>query len=345
MRPTLSVFFDGSCPMCVREVAVYRRQSPADILWNNLSQPGLDIPRDRSGYQPDSATLMRRFHVYTGDGRWLHGAPAFALLWARLGRVWRALALIGRLPGGLWVMDTVYAMFLGARPRLQQLFRHWVRDPSLPAEMLPALRSDHAGETGAVWIYRMMLVLNRDPGLRLLLEEHAEQERQHLDAFNALLPWRDRSRLLVLWRVAGAITGAVAALGGRRLSLQTIAAVERFVDQHYLEQIESLQPLIHARQDVMAIPSEAGACSTGWCAPEGPDARVVRLDELVSLLVSFRQDELRHGDDATQALSNAHGRGAEPSMTRVGLSDRALDVWCELVARGSAIAVRAAKAI
>lgn len=321
--------------MCVREVAVYRKQSPADILWNNLSQPGLVIPRDRSGYQPDPATLMRRFHVLTEDGRWLHGAPAFALLWARLGWVWRALALIGRLPGGLWVMDAVYALFLGARPRLQRLVRHLVRDPSLPVEMLPALRSDHAGETGAVWIYRMMLVLNRDSQLRPLLEEHAAQERQHLDAFNALLPWRDRSRLLVLWRIAGAVTGAVSAIGGRRWILLTIAAVERFVDQHYLEQIEALQHHIATRQGAMAMTSETPPCNTGLCAPGGAAAQADRLDALLALLVSFRQDELRHRDDATQALS----------MTQSGFAGRALDIWCGLVARGSAIAVRAAKAL
>ena len=115
--------------MCVREVAVYRRQSPADIVWNNLSQPGLNIPRDRVGYCPDPATLMRRFHVFSSEGLWLHGAPAFALLWARLGRSWRALALIGRLPGGLWVMDAVYALFLRARspgwsPRWEAVVGH-----------------------------------------------------------------------------------------------------------------------------------------------------------------------------------------------------------------------------
>jgi len=342
MRPTLNVFFDGSCPMCVREVAVYRKQSPADIIWNNLSQPELTIPADRSGYRPDPATLMRRFHVFSSDGRWLHGAPAFAMLWARLGRSWRALSLVGRLPGGLWMMDRVYALFLHARPLLQRLVRHLVRDSSLPVEMIPALRSDHAGETGAVWIYRMMLLLNRDPALRPLLEEHAAQERAHLDAFNALLPWRYRSRLLVLWRIAGAITGAVAALGGGRWSLQTIAAVERFVDQHYLEQIEAVRQLISARGDAGALQI---SCSTGWCEGPGLGTQDSRLDELLSLLVSFRDDELRHRDDATQALQAPQMDPVVRTSQQRSMADRALAVWCGLVARGSAIAVRAAKAL
>lgn len=347
MRPTLSVFFDGSCPMCVREVAVYRRQSPADIYWNNLSQPGLNIPGDRAGYRPDPATLMRRFHVFSSEGRWLHGAPAFALLWSRLGRPWRLLALIGRLPGGLWVMDTVYAMFLRIRPRLQAFVRHRVREEQLPAQMIPALRSDHAGETGAVWIYRTMLALQGDPGLRPLLLEHAAQEREHLDAFNTLLPWRHRSRLLVLWRIAGAVTGAVAALGGRRWTLATIAAVERFVDRHYLEQIETLQLLIDARiGDMSASKAARHDCSTGWCASENPGSKDERLRELLALLVSFRNDECRHRDDATRALDDHRAPGlTDQAGQPVTLGDRALSLWCMLVERGSAIAVRAAKAI
>lgn len=333
--------------MCVREVAVYRRQSPADIVWNNLSQPGLNIPGDRAGYRPDPATLMRRFHVFSSEGRWLHGAPAFALLWARLGRPWRLLALIGRLPGGLWVMDTVYAMFLRIRPHLQAFVRHRVREEQLPAQMIPALRSDHAGETGAVWIYRTMLALQRDPGLRPLLLEHAAQEREHLNTFNALLPWRHRSRLLVLWRIAGAVTGAVAALGGRRWTLATIAAVERFVDRHYLEQIETLQLLTDARiGDTAASKPALHDCSTGWCAPENPAAQDERLRELLALLVSFRDDECRHRDDATRALDDHRAPGLTDQASQPAtLGDRALSLWCMLVERGSAIAVRAAKAI
>lgn len=333
--------------MCVREVAVYRRQSPADILWNNLSQPGLIIPSDQAGYQPEPAALMQRFHVFSSEGRWLHGAPAFALLWSRLGRSWRALALIGRLPGGLRVMDAVYGLFLRVRPRMQELVRHLVRDEWLPAQMIPALRSDHAGETGAVWIYRMMLALQRDPGLRPLLEEHAAQERQHLDAFNMLLPWRHRSRLLVLWRIAGAVTGMVAALGGRRWTLATIAAVERFVDRHYLEQIEALQQLLDSRRgDTAALQAALNNCSTGWCAPDNPGSQDDRLRELLALLVSFRNDECRHRDDATRALDDHRAPGLTDQASQAAtLGDRLLSLWCMLVERGSAIAVRAAKAI
>ena len=311
--------------MCVREVASYRRQSPPDIAWWNLAEPELSIPCDPRGFRPEPEALMRRFHVYTADGQWLHGAPAFAVLWSRLGAPWRVLAGIARLPGGLWMMDAVYALFLRLRPALQRFVRHLVVPDALPAMMIPALRSDHAGETGAVWIYRAMLALNRDAGLRPLLEAHIDQEKEHLATFDTLLPWRCRSRLLPFWRLAGAFTGAVAGLAGRRGMLATIAAVERFVDRHYLEQIEQLEALIDPEQ--IASP----ACATGACGPSSPADHA----ELLHLLKAFRDDECRHRDEALQALDE----GA------AGDTGRALKVWCDLVERGSAIAVKAARAI
>jgi len=337
MRPVLNVFFDGSCPMCVREVAAYRRQAPPDIVWNNLALPGLQIPVDRRGYQPDPAVLMKRFHVFSSEGLWLHGAPAFVLLWRRLGWMWRALASIGRLPGGVWLMDTVYAGFLRARPFLQRTVRSVVSEPNgIPRVMIPAIRSDHAGETGAVWIYRAMLLWSRDSQLRPLLKEHAEQEQQHLAAFNDLLPWRFRSRLLPAWRLAGWLVGTVAAAGGRRWILATIAAVERFVDRHYQEQIDQLEHLIALESSEGASQDASPACSSGVCGDGTPPPQTNPLHHLLDRLNRFRSDECRHRDEAQHWLDE---RLDPPSH----IGSRLLERWCGMVGWGSAVAVRAAK--
>ncbi len=103
------------------------------------------------------------------------------------------------------------------------------------------LRSDHAGETGAVWIYRGILALSRDAEIRSFAAEHLQTEQQHLAFFEAWLPGRLHSRLLPLWKLAGWMLGAVSLLGGRRGVYLTIDAVETFVVQHYQEQIEYLQ--------------------------------------------------------------------------------------------------------
>ena len=99
------------------------------------------------------------------------------------------------------------------------------------------LRSDHAGETGAVMIYNGILAVSRDPALRSFASTHLETERKHLELFDSWLPKEDKSRLLLLWRVSGYLLGAFAALISKRLTYCTIEIVEQFVVEHYESQI------------------------------------------------------------------------------------------------------------
>lgn len=108
----------------------------------------------------------------------------------------------------------------------------------LPAAVVADLRTDHAGEIGAVCIYRGVLKFARDPALRAFAERHLATEQAHLQAVEAWLAPVDQSRLLPLWRLAGWLTGALPALLGPRAVYGTIEAVERFVDHHYAEQIQ-----------------------------------------------------------------------------------------------------------
>lgn len=110
-------------------------------------------------------------------------------------------------------------------------------DPWLMAE----LRSDHAGETGAVAIYQGILAVSRDKSVRDFAERHLVTEAHHLVLMDALVPRDARSRLLPLWRVAGWLTGALPALFGPRAVFITIEAVECFVDEHYGDQIDRLE--------------------------------------------------------------------------------------------------------
>jgi ubiquinone biosynthesis monooxygenase Coq7 len=112
--------------------------------------------------------------------------------------------------------------------------------PPLPDWLVAELRSDHAGETGAVMIYRGILAVARDPAVRDFARRHRATEQGHLDLLEALLPPRQRSRLLPVWRVAGWLTGALPALFGPRAVHVTIDAVESFVDHHYQQQLDRL---------------------------------------------------------------------------------------------------------
>lgn len=110
--------------------------------------------------------------------------------------------------------------------------------------LIRELRSDHAGETGAVYIYRGITAianLYRDQELIDFAKHHGETEAEHLRLIEDWLEPSARSRLLGAWRLAGWLTGALPALFGRRSVYATIAAVETFVDDHYQQQINYLQ--------------------------------------------------------------------------------------------------------
>ncbi len=231
----LTVLYDGACPLCRREVGVYRGLAPLQpVSWLDVSQPQAALPAGRS-----QADYMARFHVQAADGRLLSGAAAFVALWSALPG-WRWLGRAGALPGVTPLLELAYRAFLKLRPRMQRLARAF--EPiDLAPDLVAELRSDHAGETGAVWIYRGVLAVARDPALRDFAHRHRATEAEHLRRVAAVLPWPRRSRLLVPWRVAGFLTGALPALFGPRAVYATIAAVETFVDQHYQQQLDRLQ--------------------------------------------------------------------------------------------------------
>jgi ubiquinone biosynthesis monooxygenase Coq7 len=143
--------------------------------------------------------------------------------------------------------------------------------PGLAAD----LRSDQAGETGAVAIYLGILAVSRDARVRHFAREHLATEREHLARLDALLPPGQRSILLPLWRVAGSFTGMLPALVGPRAVYATIEAVETFVDHH--------------EEQVQKLPAH------------GPGGA------LRALLMACQADEVAHRDEAKAAGNAASG--------------------------------------
>ncbi len=113
--PALTVLYDGACPLCRREIGLYRGlPSGAPLCFADVSDAAQPLPAGSS-----RAQLLARFHVLDADGRLLSGAQAFLALWAVLPG-WRWLARAGRLPGAAWAMERVYRLFLRLRPALQR---------------------------------------------------------------------------------------------------------------------------------------------------------------------------------------------------------------------------------
>jgi predicted DCC family thiol-disulfide oxidoreductase YuxK len=111
----LKVWYDGACPLCLREIALMRR----------LDRHGritfIDVAEGSDPSCPvDRAQLLARFHAEE-DGVIHDGAAAFAAMW-RVIPLLRPLGLAAKSPRVLCLLEALYIRFLRVRPRLQRLF-------------------------------------------------------------------------------------------------------------------------------------------------------------------------------------------------------------------------------
>ena len=116
----VTVWFDGGCPLCRREIGLLRRldqRGAIDFIdVSTAEEGGGSCPIDR-------ADLLARFHAREtdgGDGRMLSGAAAFAAMW----RAIPILSPFGRMARNaqvLGVFEAIYRAFLRARPGIQRV--------------------------------------------------------------------------------------------------------------------------------------------------------------------------------------------------------------------------------
>ena len=105
MQPAwpLTLFYDGDCPLCAREIRHLRRHAdPACLLFTDVADPAFEAPAPGMSSQQFRDLLHARF----ADGQWVKGLDATYWSWraAGLGR-WQHL-----LPGSrcgrclIWVI-------------------------------------------------------------------------------------------------------------------------------------------------------------------------------------------------------------------------------------------------
>ncbi len=107
------------------------------------------------------------------------------------------------------------------------------------------MRVDHAGEFGAVRIYKGQLAILGDNHPKSAMIRHMlAQEERHLDQFNKMMTVRQvrPTALTPLWNVAGFALGAGTALMGEKAAMACTAAVEEVIDEHYQDQLNQLDP-------------------------------------------------------------------------------------------------------
>ena len=137
----------------------------------------------------------------------------------------------------------------------------------IPNIIIPDLRTNHAGETGAVFIYKGILLVSKDKEVIEFSKNHLLTEKNHLELIENILPDNEKSKLLFLWKFLGLLTGLIPALIGKKFIYATIFFVESFVEKHYDEQI------IKLRKKNKSI-------------------------ELIQLLEKLKNDEISHKDDS-----------------------------------------------
>ncbi len=109
----LTVWFDGACPLCTREIAWLRR------LDRRRAIAFVDVSEGQPDNCPVSQDeLLARFHVREGQ-RVLSGAAAFAAMYRRIPLL-RPIGELARLPLFDRLFETLYKVFLRFRPRLQK---------------------------------------------------------------------------------------------------------------------------------------------------------------------------------------------------------------------------------
>jgi ubiquinone biosynthesis monooxygenase Coq7 len=157
------------------------------------------------------------------------------------------------------------------------------------AEMI---RVDHAGEFGAVQIYRGQLAVFRNqPGKERVADLIAGMEageKTHLETFDRLVVERGvrPTAMAPVWRLMGFGLGAATALMGEKAAHACTAAVEEAIEEHYAAQAKAL---------------------------DGVDP------ELKGIVERFRADELEHRDTAiVEGARNAPGYGILSGAIKLG---------------------------
>lgn len=113
MTPALTVWYDGACPLCIREIALMRRLDRAKAI------AFVDVAPDSAACPIDRTLLLARFHAREAGGPLLSGAAAFAAMWRAIPML-RPLGLVARNAAVLAVLERLYLAFLKVRPALQR---------------------------------------------------------------------------------------------------------------------------------------------------------------------------------------------------------------------------------
>lgn len=225
---------------------------------------------------------------------------------------------------------------------------------SMPSWLSIEMRTNHAGEFGAVQIYNgayMGLKIHgqlniwidgEDEKNNLLnfqnvhhnitstpthtldypidhaldfVSRHKKAEQLHLAKIETLTSKFHKTSLLPLWYVCGYLLGLLPSICGPRALYWTVAAVETFVEEHYQSQITRL-------------------VETGD-----------KLPLLRNMLETLCEDEVHHKDEAFRALLLNPEKRNETHYNYMHFPEKTwlINLWTYIVDKGSRVAVKLSK--
>jgi predicted DCC family thiol-disulfide oxidoreductase YuxK len=110
MSQVFEVFYDGDCPLCMREIRLLRRLDRAGrILFTDIAAPDFDA----ASVGLEHATLMAKIHGRLPDGTWVEGVEVFRRLYDAVGL--GPVVAITRVPGIRHALDAGYRWFANNR--------------------------------------------------------------------------------------------------------------------------------------------------------------------------------------------------------------------------------------
>lgn len=117
MAQRFEVFYDGDCPLCLREIRLLRRlDRRGRVRFTDIAAAGFDPGSVGRTFDDLMARIQGREIGDDGaPGRWVEGVEVFRRLYAAVG--FGPIVALTRLPGVRHALDAAYAWF--ARNRLR----------------------------------------------------------------------------------------------------------------------------------------------------------------------------------------------------------------------------------
>lgn len=107
----ITVFYDGKCGLCRREIEHYKRVAPDAVFhWVDITIDAAELEKLGISY----ADGLRVLHARDREGKIHTGVDAFILIWQQMPR-WRLLARFIALPVMHTVANNAYHRFAAWR--------------------------------------------------------------------------------------------------------------------------------------------------------------------------------------------------------------------------------------